>query len=48
MRRALDDLRVAVESVETSFEENGKIVTNNIGSLEERVELMLKRIEQLS
>ena len=48
VRTALDDLRSAIESVEMSFEDNGKVVKSNISGLEERVELMLKRIEQLS
>ncbi|KAF5351811.1 hypothetical protein D9756_007394 [Leucocoprinus leucothites] len=44
---ALTELDVAVKTVETSLEENRGVVKNNVTGLEERVESLLQRLEEL-
>jgi nuclear migration protein JNM1 len=47
-RDSLLELDKALESVETSLDENRGVVKSNVGALEERVEALLRRIDELS
>lgn len=47
-RDSLLDLDKALESVEASLDENRGVVKSNVGALEERVEGLLMRIDELS
>lgn len=47
MREALTELDEAVGTVEESLEENQGLVKGNISGLEERVEALLRRIEEM-
>ncbi|KAI5123992.1 hypothetical protein M0805_006403 [Coniferiporia weirii] len=47
-RGRLDVLAAAVEGVEKSLEENAQVVRGNVGGLEERVEMLVKRLDALS
>lgn len=46
-RNALLELQNAVETVETSLDENREVVKNNVSGLEERVNSLLGRLEDL-
>lgn len=46
-RNALLELEKAVETVETSLNENREVVKNNVSGLEERVNSLLGRLEDL-
>lgn len=47
MREALNELKEAVETVETSLEDNRGVVKGNVGGLETRVDSLLGRLEEL-
>lgn len=47
-RESLKELDGAVESVAKSLEENRKVVGGNVAGLEERVEGLLRRLDELS
>ncbi|KAK7057297.1 Dynamitin-domain-containing protein [Favolaschia claudopus] len=44
MREALGELDTAVKTIETSLEENKVVVKSNVGGLEGRVDILLKRL----
>lgn len=46
-RTRLDVLSTAVEGVEKSLEENAVVVRGNVGGLEERIEMLVKRLDAL-
>jgi nuclear migration protein JNM1 len=46
-RNALVDLEKTVQTVEASLNENRKVVKNNVSGLEERVNSLLGRLEDL-
>lgn len=48
MRGRLDVLTKAVEGVEKSLEDNANIMKGNVSGLEERIDLLLKRLDELS
>ncbi|THH17877.1 hypothetical protein EW146_g3033 [Bondarzewia mesenterica] len=48
VREALEELSNAVDSLEASLDENGKLVKGNVSGLEDRIESLLKRVEQMS
>ncbi|KZP34195.1 hypothetical protein FIBSPDRAFT_809236 [Athelia psychrophila] len=48
MREALTELDEAVETVEESLEENQGLVKGNVSGLEERVDGLLRRLEEMS
>lgn len=48
MREALTELDEAVGTVEASLEENQGLVKGNVSGLEERVENLLKKIDEMS
>jgi nuclear migration protein JNM1 len=48
MREALEELNGAVKTVEGSLDENQGLVKGNVSGLEERVEGLLRRLEELS
>lgn len=47
MRSTLLQLQEAVHTVETSLDENQEVVKNNVRGLEERVNGLLSRLEEL-
>ncbi|KAF7376038.1 hypothetical protein MSAN_00018600 [Mycena sanguinolenta] len=47
MREALGELDNAVKTIEKSLEENRDVVKGNVGGLEGRIDLLLKRVEEL-
>ncbi|ETW80465.1 hypothetical protein HETIRDRAFT_123022 [Heterobasidion irregulare TC 32-1] len=47
-REALEELSRALDSVEGSLDENRKLVEGNVSGLEERVQSLLQRVEQVS
>jgi nuclear migration protein JNM1 len=47
MREALEQLDGAVKTVEASLDENQGLVKGNVGGLDERVEGLLRRLEEL-
>lgn len=47
-RGRLDTLSSAVEGVEKSLEENADVVRKNVTGLEERIEMLVKRLDALS
>ncbi|KAI0063529.1 hypothetical protein BV25DRAFT_1824074 [Artomyces pyxidatus] len=47
-REALEGLTQAVSSVEASLEENAKVVKGNVGGLEERIEALVARLDEMS
>jgi len=47
MRSMLLQLQEAVHTVETSLDENREVVKNNVKGLEERVNGLLSRLEEL-
>ena len=47
-RNRLDVLAKAVEGVEKSLEDNAAVVKGNVGGLEERIEMLVKRLDALS
>ncbi|TFY79219.1 hypothetical protein EWM64_g4793 [Hericium alpestre] len=47
VREALDDLTKAVESVESSLQDNAQLVRGNVSGLEERIESLMRRLEQV-
>ncbi|KAF7321410.1 hypothetical protein MKEN_00661500 [Mycena kentingensis (nom. inval.)] len=47
MREALKELEGAVETIEKSLEDNRGLVKANVGSLESRIDALLKRVEDL-
>lgn len=48
VRGRLDVLTKAVEGVEKSLEDNANIMKGNVSGLEERIDLLLKRLDALS
>lgn len=46
-REALGDLSGAISGVETSLESNQKIVRGNVEGLEERVEMLLRKLQEV-
>lgn len=48
LHEALRELKGAVETVESSLEENRGLVKGNVGGLDERVNGLLKRLEDLN
>lgn len=48
MREALEELNGAVKTVEGSLDENQGLVKGNVSGLEERVEGLLRRLDELS
>jgi nuclear migration protein JNM1 len=48
MREALEELNGAVKTVESSLDENQSLVKGNVSGLEERVDGLLRRLEELS
>lgn len=48
VRGRLDVLTKAVEGVEKSLEENAAVVKRNVSGLEERVDMLVKRLDALS
>ena len=47
VRTRLDVLTHAVEGVEKSLEDNAKVVRSNVSGLEERVDMLMKRLDAL-
>ena len=47
-RGRLDALSSAVEGVEKSLEENAQVVRQNVSGLEERIDVLVKRLDALS
>ncbi|KAL5485118.1 hypothetical protein ACEPAI_7760 [Sanghuangporus weigelae] len=47
-RSRLDALSSAVESVEKSLDENAQVVRQNVAGLEERIDMLVKRLDALS
>ncbi|KAJ6565719.1 Dynamitin-domain-containing protein [Mycena sp. CBHHK59/15] len=48
MREALGELEGAVETIETSLEENTGVVKGNVSGLEGRVDILLKRVDEFN
>ncbi|KAJ7647475.1 hypothetical protein FB45DRAFT_987216 [Roridomyces roridus] len=47
MREALGELESAIGTIEKSLEENRGVVRGNVSGLENRIELLMKRVEEL-
>ena len=47
-REALDGLSKAIEGVEGSLAENGRVVKGNVAGLEERIDALTKRLDVLN
>ena len=47
VRAALEELEKAVETVENSLEENGRLTAANVSGLETRVESLVKRMDNM-
>lgn len=47
VRAALEELEKAVETVEKSLEDNGRVTSSNVSGLEVRVEELVKRMAKL-
>ena len=46
-REALDALTQAIEGVEESVSENGRVVKGNVAGLEERIDALTARLDKL-
>lgn len=46
-RGRLDVLSTAIEGVEKSLEDNAEVVKGNVNGLEERIEMLVKRLDAL-